>query len=650
MRTPSRHQLSQLGYGLLILAVCLPLSVLVWRATVEHVSGRWQRYSDRQLGISWSAPADWELRALGGGSERTLVMNAVNGPRAVLYLSASSDQAAYRRWDPAAATTQIAGLPASDTRVPAGQNPAQRLVAFRAGQDTLVLLALYHSAEFDQAVFDRLLASITLSVEEDHIRVFMEVDSLSSDWQACSPDCGLSASSPNWCGIDATAAEWDGVDVYSNGSNFPYFYENECPDFYGLKFQCVELIQRYYWERVGRNTGTGSPGWGIASAYQAWWQHPPEYERLVNGSGAVPQAGDILVWRPEGRYAPHGHVGIVVQVSNGQVVFVQQNSKEGGVSTRSWVNGWIDDPYLYGWLRLTYGDHMPPDGAIAAPEDAAVVTGDILHLEGWAEDTGTGLVSAQFYAVYGDTTLALGEPFSASPFTFNWNLAANNIPNGPVTITLRLQDKAGNVAYSPQGVRRVEIQRPSAGLEPIERLGDCHDLVANGSFELNRNWLFTGSYKPAYTASAAVVGEHALQLGIVEGASLNTVSIAQQIITIPADADKLRLRFKYQADASPYAMYPQRVVLIDAEGNRHTLLALNGPHSYARGWREVEIDESVLGQFRGQKVRLQFIVYNNGWEERPASLLVDDLHLYACQDSATPTAEPTESDLRMINE
>jgi len=631
---PARRHLIWLGYGLLILAVCLPLSVLIWRAVVDHAAGRWQRYSDRQLGISWSAPADWRLSALKGTAERTLVLRTAAGPGAVLYLTATRDAAAYRGWDPASASIQISGLPASDTIIPAGQNPAQRLVVFRAGTDQLVMLSLYHSPDFDQAIFDKLLASVTIGVEEDHIRLFTEVDSLSSGWQPCSPDCGLSSSSPNWCAMDVAASEWDGVDVFSNGSNLPYFYENECPDFYGLKFQCVELIQRYYWERVGRATGTGSPGWGIASAYQAWWQHPPEYDALVNGSGSIPQAGDILVWRPEGRYAPHGHVGIVVQISGDQLIFVQQNSKEGGVSTRRWVDGWVDDPYLYGWLRLTYGDHMPPDGAITSPVDASDITSNTLHLEGWAEDSGIGLASAQFWAVYDEQRIALGEPSSISPFAYDWNLAEERVPNGPLTITLRLQDKAGNVSYSPQGIVRVELRRPFAGLEPIEQLGDCTDLTNNGSFELNRNWLLSGDFKPSYAAVSAVAGQHALQLGIVTGPSLNGASIAQQVIRIPADADRLRLRFSYRAQADPFAALPQKVVLIDSHGVRHTLWELTWPHSNGRGWREIELSEDILGQFRGQKVRLQFVVYNNGWEEQPASLLVDEVHLYSCQSTS----------------
>lgn len=627
----TRRNAALLGFTLLALALSLPIGALVWQSVRQRRSAGWQRYSDRQLQLSWSAPAGWTYTALRYSDSRTLVLESPGSPRAVLYLSATSDPAVYRSWDPAAANTIVAGLPASDISIDGGQNPPQRLVSFRHG-DRLVTLTLLHEPAFDQAVFDRILGSVSARVEEGFIRLFTEVDSLVNGWDPCRPDCGLSASSPNWCSRELAAGEWGGVDVFSNGSNFPYFYENECPDFYGLKFQCVELIQRYYWEVVGRNTGTGSPAWGIASAYQAWWKHPPEYEAHPNGSGSVPQRGDILIWRPEGRYAPHGHIGIVLALQDDKVVFVHQNSKEGGVSTRPWYNGWIDDPYLYGWLRLSYGDHMPPDGDITAPEDGSIFSGDILRLEGWAEDSGTGLAQARFHAIVGETVVNLGEPFASSPFRYEWDLAAAGIPDGPVTITLSLRDKAGNISYSPRGTRQVILQRAKTPTPlPTLPASDCRDLVANGSFELNRNWLLQGESSPRYAAENALVGNRALQLGILDSVNIKGVSIAQQIIAIPENAATLRLSFYYYAQAAPTDVNPQRVVLLDQQGTRHVLLLVDGPYSISRAWREAVFDENVLGQFRGQRVRLQFQVYNNGWEPVPASLLVDDIRFMACR-------------------
>ena len=610
-----------LGYSLIIIALCLPVSVLIWRAWQAQSNSAWGRYTDRGLQISWSAPVNWEVRALNNPAGRTLVLSTPGDPRAVLYLSNLHDVADYRRWDPAAVNTSVAGMPAISEWLPNGQNPPQRQVSFRLGSDRLVILNLMYDPAFDVNIFDRILASLTTVVESQHIRVYIEVDSLTNGWSPCTPPCGLRDAVPNWCDLLVASTEWNGVDIYSNGSDFPYFYENECPDYYGLKFQCVELVQRYYWEHVGRNTGSGSPSWGIASAYQAWEHHPPEYTAYPNGGGSTPQPGDILVWRAEGRYVPHGHVAVVVQVLGDRVVFVQQNSKEGGVSGRAWVNGWIDDEYLYGWLHATSSDHIPPDGAISTPSQTVTITSDILRLEGWGADEASGFDQAQFYASYSGTVQAIGQPFTSTPFALDWNLADDGVPTGLLTVTLAIWDKEGNVAYSPQGVRQVLVWRAA----------DCQDIIANGSFELNRDWLMSGDLPASYSGLSVVIGQRSLQLGIITGPNLNSVSLAEQTFTIPADAARLRLRWSYWVQAGPYAIYPQRVVLIDARGTSHELLALNGPASNARTWRQIEFDETSLGAFRGQKVQLQFQVYNDGWQPEPAALFVDDLRFEACR-------------------
>jgi hypothetical protein len=616
-----RRRVAILGYALIIIAFCLPISVLIWRVWQAQHGDAWSRYTDRALGLSWSAPASWEVHALQNSSGRTLVLTTPDSPRAVLYISTLQDVAAYRRWDPASVNTSVAGMPAINELIPGGQNPPQRQVSFRLGSDRLVILNLMYDPAFDMAIFDRILANLKTEVETQNIRLYIEVDSLTSGWSPCTPACGLSDAVPSWCDLLVASKEWNGVDVFSNGSNFPYFYENECPDYYGLKFQCVELVQRYYWELVGRSTGTGSPSWGIASAYQAWEHHPPEYTAYPNGNGTTPQPGDILVWRPEGRYAPHGHVGIVVQVQGDQVVFVQQNSKEGGVSTRAWVNGWIDDEYLYGWLHATISDHMPPDGAITVPSQAITTTSDVLRLEGWGADAASGFDHAQFYAIFSGTVQAIGQPFTSTPFALDWNLADEGMPTGLLTVTLAIWDKAGNVAYSPQGVRQILVLRAA----------NCQDMIANGAFELNRDWLMSGDVPARYSSFSIIVGKRSLQLGIVAGPNLNSVSLAEQTITIPADATRLRLRWSYWVEAGPYSIYPQRAVLIDAKGVAHELLALSGPPSNARAWRQVEFDERLLGPFRGQKVQLQFQVYNDGWQPESAALFIDNLSFEACR-------------------
>ncbi|NLV73989.1 MAG: CHAP domain-containing protein [Chloroflexi bacterium] len=654
MKLSLRHRLKRLGYALTVLGLLLPLSVLVWRLAAAQRPAEWQRYSHRGLGISWSAPASWSLREVRDAFGTVLVLEEQEGPRAVLYISLNRDEQEYRSWDPSLANRKVAGLPAREEALSAGHNPAQWLVSLRTPDGGVLHLTLSFGPGFNLSLYEQLLASVSLGVEEAHIRMYPSVAALSGSFAPCAPDCGLASSSPNWCMVDVASSEWDGVDVYSNGSNFPYFYDNECPDYYGLKFQCVELIQRYYWERVGRATGTGSPSWGIASAYQAWWKHPSEYVPVANGSGPTPQHGDILIWRPEGRFAPHGHIGIVVGVSGGRVIFVHQNSKEGGVSTRAWVNGWIDDPYLYGWLHAGTHDRIPPDGAITQPAPGDIISTDVLHLEGWASDDESGLAKARFHAIYGETRLPLGQPSTSSPFSYDWDLAAAGVPNGPLTITLELVDAEGNIAYSPRGVVQLEVRRPTttpaptatpapdttrtaepppvptpAATLPSGLYAGCQDLAAGGTVEFNRYWLLGGDLAPRMRPFGED-GQQSLVVGITEGPSLKGVSIAQQIIDIPREAAKLKLVLRYRATASVLAVYPQRIVIVSERGEVTELLALAAPYSHTGAWQTVGFGSDVLAPFRGQRIRLQFQVYNGGYEDRPAALEVEDLHLYRC--------------------
>ena len=159
-----------LGFSLIIFALCLPVSVLIWRAWQAQSNSAWGRYTDRGLQISWSAPVNWEGRALNNPAGRTLVLTTPDAPRAVLYLSNLYDVAAYRRWDPAAVNTSVAGMPAISEWLPNGQNPPQRQVSFRLGSDRLVILILMYDPSFDMGIFERILASLKAEVETAHER------------------------------------------------------------------------------------------------------------------------------------------------------------------------------------------------------------------------------------------------------------------------------------------------------------------------------------------------------------------------------------------------------------------------------------------------------------------------------------------------
>ncbi len=100
-------------------------------------------------------------------------------------------------------------------------------------------------------------------------------------------------------------------------------------------------------------------------------------------------------------------------------------------------------------------DAVPPEGAIVAPvENATLITGT-LRLEGWARDGQSGLDRAHFIVLLQDRWQQIGPDFTSSPFTFDWDLCAAEIPDGPLTIGLDIWDVNGNVAYTPGGAHKI---------------------------------------------------------------------------------------------------------------------------------------------------------------------------------------------------
>lgn len=87
-----------------------------------------------------------------------------------------------------------------------------------------------------------------------------------------------------------------------------------------------------------------------------------------------------------------------------------------------------------------------PTGALTAPALGAVVQAPTLALSGWGSDADSGLSSAQFIAFYGDAWHNVGPLFTATPFSYNWDVCAADVPDGAVALGLRLTDGGNNIA------------------------------------------------------------------------------------------------------------------------------------------------------------------------------------------------------------
>lgn len=152
------------------------------------------------------------------------------------------------------------------------------------------------------------------------------------------------------------------VAIYYNGGVNTVQGRNLSVDGYnlGLRYQCVEFVKRYYFERhkhrmpdsYGHAKDFFNPKLsdGSLNGQRGMLQ-------FTNGSSVQPQADDLLVFAPSllNRY---GHVAIISDVNNEIVQIAQQNPgpfsspREDLNLTQREGSWYIDHSRVVGWLRL----------------------------------------------------------------------------------------------------------------------------------------------------------------------------------------------------------------------------------------------------------------------------------------------------------
>lgn len=90
---------------------------------------------------------------------------------------------------------------------------------------------------------------------------------------------------------------------------------------YGLEYQCVEFINRFYARVLGFQNMTAS---GDADSY-FWNARAKGLTAYANGGKIGPQVDDIVVFDKSNHDGDPGHAAIVVSVSDADICFVQQN-------------------------------------------------------------------------------------------------------------------------------------------------------------------------------------------------------------------------------------------------------------------------------------------------------------------------------------
>ena len=152
----------------------------------------------------------------------------------------------------------------------------------------------------------------------------------------------------------------NGVSIRYNGPMHHVAGRNLTPDGYnlGLKWQCVEFVKRYYYERFGHKMPNS---YGHAKDFFNKKLSHIEYNKArdliqyLNVKYSKPEVDDIVVY-DESEHNPYGHIGIIAEVGADHIILAQQN-----VGRKSRVKlklvefegiYTIADFNILGWLRL----------------------------------------------------------------------------------------------------------------------------------------------------------------------------------------------------------------------------------------------------------------------------------------------------------
>ncbi|WP_444944652.1 CHAP domain-containing protein [Microbulbifer sp. ZKSA006] len=155
-----------------------------------------------------------------------------------------------------------------------------------------------------------------------------------------------------------------GVAVYYNGGVNNVEERNTSEDGYniGLKYQCVEFVKRYYYERFGHrmpDTYGHAKDFFDSTLHQGSINTKRGLLQFHNEGDTPPDIGDIVVYSPS-LFNPYGHVAIVamVDIESGTLEIIQQNAGPFSPPRERYAlifeppASWsVDNARILGWLR-----------------------------------------------------------------------------------------------------------------------------------------------------------------------------------------------------------------------------------------------------------------------------------------------------------
>jgi hypothetical protein len=166
----------------------------------------------------------------------------------------------------------------------------------------------------------------------------------------------------------------------------------------------------------------------------------------------------------------------------------------------------------------------------------------------------------------------------------------------------------------------------------------CYELVVNGGFEtLDSGWTTpAGPNQAFYDNSRAFAGNYSLRLGSNGGDPVASVSRAEQVVDLPADAATIILSFHYygEIDGEPGVGDVQYLDIFDATSGAFITNKFQAQND-DRLWLSAKYS---LTSLRGKQIRLAFGANNDGAGGQIAMWL-DEVSVYYC--IGDPSASPT---------
>lgn len=152
--------------------------------------------------------------------------------------------------------------------------------------------------------------------------------------------------------------EYHGVNVYYNGAINHVAGRATTSDGYnlGLRYQCVEFVKRYYYERFDHrmpNSMGNAKEFFSASVPDGGMNQERMLRQYRNGAGTRPQVEDLIVFAPW-TFNRYGHVAIVSAVGPDFIEVVQQNAGPFGTTRERYAlepQGRVAHSRALGWLR-----------------------------------------------------------------------------------------------------------------------------------------------------------------------------------------------------------------------------------------------------------------------------------------------------------